>query len=165
MAKLQFVRCRLKRRLWNTSSLKWRLDIMNQFKLLGCKEQWDDLYKFFIDTRYLYYPEILSFLVSTGRAKKFMAEKCAAVSLLQCTCNVITHPVSNMVLTFQFFILVLFLRFTIEAVGFWSSFRLWPQSVILLLRALVGYGGTEHQVKINRQVGLFTEGSKGAMHV
>ena len=45
--------------------------------------------------------------------------------------------VSNMVLTFQFPILVLFLGFTIEAVGFWSSFRLWPKSVILLLRALV----------------------------
>ena len=37
----------------------------------------------------------------------------------------------------QFPILVLFLGFTIEAVGFWSSFRLWPKSVILLLRALV----------------------------
>ena len=48
-----------------------------------------------------------------------------------------TFPGSNMVLTFQFPILVLFFGFTIEAVGFWSSFRLWPKSVILLLRALV----------------------------
>ena len=46
-------------------------------------------------------------------------------------------PVSNIVLTFQFPILVSNFGFTIEAVDLLVSFRLWPNCVILLLWALV----------------------------